>query len=206
MEPCPASPRHPEPRAQARDPSISFERLYDEHANQVRRWVRAHGARPSDTDDLVQEVFVVAYRRLRDFDGTNVEGWLYRITSRKVRDFRRGAWSKYFFTARTLAIPEQTWTTGRTALDEVLVEEQSQRFERALNGLSLVQRAAFVLFELEGHSGQQVAELQAASLNTVWSRLHKARHALQFRLAPSYGFGPKRRQASLARPATSKAR
>jgi DNA-directed RNA polymerase specialized sigma24 family protein len=54
------------------------------------------GRTPSDVDDLVQDVFVVAYRRLAYFDGKNIVGWLYRIASRSVRDSRRVVWFKYF--------------------------------------------------------------------------------------------------------------
>jgi DNA-directed RNA polymerase specialized sigma24 family protein len=47
----------------------------------------------------------------------------------------------------------------------------------ALATLNADQRAAFVLFEIEGRTGKQIARLTGAGLNTVWQRLFKARQA-----------------------------
>jgi RNA polymerase sigma factor (sigma-70 family) len=158
---------------------LSFERVYDQHFGDVRRWVRAHGARPSDVEDLVQEVFLVAYRRLADFDGENVAGWLYRITSRKVRDARRVASFKYFFSHRAQGVTEQPFKI--TPLDELETSEKLALVERALVKLSARQRAAFVLYEIEGYTGEEIAKLQAAPINTVWTRIFKARQVLRAR-------------------------
>jgi DNA-directed RNA polymerase specialized sigma24 family protein len=49
---------------------------------------------------------------------------------------------------------------------------------RLLAKLPESQRAAFVLFEVEGYSGKEIAHLQGVPLNTVWARIHKARTKL----------------------------
>jgi RNA polymerase sigma-70 factor (ECF subfamily) len=41
--------------------------------------------------------------------------------------------------------------------------------------MSDMQRTAFVLFEIEGYSGEEIAELEQIPVNTVWTRLHHAR-------------------------------
>jgi RNA polymerase sigma-70 factor (ECF subfamily) len=41
--------------------------------------------------------------------------------------------------------------------------------------MSAVRRSAFILFEVEGYSGEEIAELEGIPLNTVWTRLHHAR-------------------------------
>ncbi len=74
-----------------------FRTLYDAWFADVARWVRALGAPASDQDDLVQEVFVVVHRRLLDFDGENIAGWLYRIAAHQVRDHRRLRWIRHIF-------------------------------------------------------------------------------------------------------------
>jgi hypothetical protein len=81
----------------AQNPSdIAFERIYDEWFEHVSRWVAALGASEADREDLVQDVFIVAHRRLASFDGGNLAGWLYQIARRKVRDYRSLAWVKHF--------------------------------------------------------------------------------------------------------------
>jgi RNA polymerase sigma-70 factor (ECF subfamily) len=45
------------------------------------------------------------------------------------------------------------------------------------------ERAALVLFEIDGYSGEEIAEIQGVPTNTVWARIHKARKKLQASLA-----------------------
>ena len=76
----------PQPRDRtAEGESLEFAPLYDEWFEHVARWIRALGAPSGDVEDIAQEVFLVVRRRLRDFDGRNLAGWLYRIASRQVR-------------------------------------------------------------------------------------------------------------------------
>jgi RNA polymerase sigma-70 factor, ECF subfamily len=46
------------------------------------------GAPEAEREDLVHDVFIVVHRRLHDFDGENLAGWLYQIARHRVRDFR----------------------------------------------------------------------------------------------------------------------
>jgi len=158
---------------------LSFEKLYDEWFEDVSRWVRALGAREADRDDLVQDIFMVVHRRLADFDGQNVAGWLYRIAGRKVRDHRRLLWVKHLFGAKSTPLVEATLTTRHSALDELETKQKRELLERLLDRLNADQRAAFVLFEIEGNSGEEIARLQGVPINTVWARIHKARKKLQ---------------------------
>lgn len=164
------------------EPSLTFQRLYDERFDDVRRWVGALGARPSDIPDLVQEIFLVAYRRLPDFDGENVAGWLYQITRRKIRDYRRLSWIKHIFTAKTLSTFKHSLALGADPLKQLESHERTELLGRILDTLPDEQRAAFVLFEIEGYSGGAIAELQQVPVNTVWGRIYKARQKLQSQL------------------------
>jgi RNA polymerase sigma-70 factor, ECF subfamily len=160
----------------------TFQRIYDERFEDVERWVRALGGRPSDVPDLVQDIFVVAYRRLPYFEVHNVAGWLYRITRRKMRDYRRLSWIKHLFTPRTLSTFKHSLAMGPDPLKQLETHERTELLDRFLNALPAEQRAAFVLFELEGYSGAAIAELQQVPINTVWGRIYKARRKLQSQL------------------------
>ena len=169
-----------EPAPQAADPGeLSFEALYDQWFDDVSRWVRALGARDADREDLVQDIFMVVHRRLADFDGQNVAGWLYRIAGRKVRDHRRLLWVKQLFGSRSLPLSEAMLQTRHGPLDALETKQKRELLERLLDGLNVDQRAAFVLFEIEGNSGEEIAKLQGVPINTVWARIHKARKKLQ---------------------------
>lgn len=159
--------------------SLSFEALYDQWFEDVSRWVRALGAREADRDDLVQDIFLVVHRRLSDFDGQNVAGWLYQIARRKVRDHRRLLWVKQLFGTSSLSPADAMLTTSRGPLEELETKEKRELLEGLLEKLNADQRAAFVLFEIEGNSGEEIAALQGVPINTVWARIHKARKKLQ---------------------------
>jgi len=157
---------------------LTFERIYDERFGDVERWIRAFGGRSPDVADLAQEVFIVAFRRLPEFDGQNVGGWLYQITRRKMRDYRRLSWVKHFFTDRTGSAFESP-AIRADQLAQIENSEKQVLLQRILNKLPAEQRAAFVLFELDGLTGVEIAEVQQVPINTVWARIYRARHRLQ---------------------------
>lgn len=153
-----------------------FLTLYDVWCESVHRWIRALGGPEADREDIAQEVFLVASRRLHAFDGSNPAAWLYRITQRQVRDFRRRTWIKRIFTREHTdaidALPDDDGSGPARALER----KQNQRvLYSLLSKINVERRAAFVLFEVDGLSGEEIAKIQSVTVNTVWKRLHVAR-------------------------------
>jgi RNA polymerase sigma-70 factor, ECF subfamily len=159
----------------------SFEGLYQQWFRQVSRWVLALGTRPADYEDVVQEVFTVAYRRLAHFDGSNVAGWLFQIARRKVRDYRRLSWVQCVLTPEASQLIDLAPDSTRGPLDALETKQRSEILSRRLEKLPPEQRSVFLLFELEGCSGHEIAERQQVPLNTVWIRLYTARRKLRVR-------------------------
>ena len=68
----------------------SFEELYQQHFDFVWKCARAFGTTPQETDDVVQDVFMVMQRRLGDLrEETVLRSWIYGITRRVVSSHRR---------------------------------------------------------------------------------------------------------------------
>ena len=61
-----------------------------------------------------------------------------------------------------------------------------------LGKMSEVRRTTFILFEIEGYSGEEIAEMQGIPLNTVWTRLHHARKEFLRLVAESGAAGSSR--------------
>lgn len=163
------------PGALPPDSRGEFRVIYDAWFHHVSRWVGALGGPEADRDDIVQEVFLVVRRRLRAFDGTNLAGWLYRITRRQVRDFRRRAWVKHIFARGHTSDLDQI-PDGEDGPGEALELKEDQRIlQGILDQMNDDRRVTFVLFEIEGHSGLEIARIQNVPVNTVWTRLHHAR-------------------------------
>lgn len=170
----PGSPNHQDPSLRSVR-RTQFLTLYDVWCESVIRWIRALGGPEADRDDIAQEVFLVASRRLHAFDGVNPAAWLYRITQRQVRDFRRRTWIRRIFTREHTdaveALPDEGSSPG-----SALERRENQRILNALlSKMNADRRAAFVLFEIDGLSGEEIAKIQGVAVNTVWKRLHVAR-------------------------------
>jgi RNA polymerase sigma-70 factor (ECF subfamily) len=162
-----------------------FRALYDAWFDDVSRWIVALGGLDADRDDIVQEVFMVVRRRLSSFDGANPAGWLYRITRRQVRDFRRRSWVRHIFTKRRLEEPDDLPHTGSTPAAALERKEDRRLLHAMLSKMREERRSAFVLFEIEGLSGEEIARIQSVPINTVWTRLYHARREF-FALAAKY--------------------
>src|SRR5688572_31130969 len=160
-------------RSEARD--ARFRDIYDRWFNDVVRWLYALGMPSSDTEDLAQEIFLVVRRKLDRFDGGNLAGWLYRIAQLTVRDHRRRAWFKNLVLRRRnvdLARVAMTTPGPEARYDDA---QRRRRFQTLVGGMSEKLRTTFVLFEIEGYSGEEIARIQDVPLGTVWTRLHHAR-------------------------------
>ena len=109
------------------------------------------------------------------FDGENPAAWLYRITKRQVRDFRRRTWIKNIFT-REHTDALDTMPDDRAGPAALLERKQSQRILLTLLAkMNPDRRAAFMLFELDGLAGEEIARIQGVAVTTVWKRLQFAR-------------------------------
>jgi RNA polymerase sigma-70 factor (ECF subfamily) len=164
----------------------SFEAVYRTHARTVSRWASRVLGPGGDLEDVVQEVFIVVRKKLPRFDGrAAIATWLYEITVRVVQDWRRRRrwWS--WVTGRGPS-PSRShaqaapWPSDEGAPDPVVrleVRERLLRVYRILDGLGEAYRTTFILFELEGLSGERIAEITGTRVGTVWVRLTRARRA-----------------------------
>lgn len=153
---------------------LHFEQVYTQSFHQVCRYLRAHGAPDCELEDLAQEVFLVVQRKLPKFDGRNLPGWLYRIAALTVADHRRRAWFRRFF-HRQRELPLDQAAPGADPSEHLDRRQREERLRSILSCLSEKHRAAFILFEIEGMSGDQIAALLEIPVATVWTRLYHAR-------------------------------
>ncbi len=152
--------------------------IYDEHLAFVWRALRRLGVREADLPDAVQDVFLVVHRKLPEFEGrSKVTTWLFGIAMRVAKDRSRLAHVRR-------QVDDEDAVAG--CIDESAdVGAEAERRQAALilegilEGLPIEQRAVFMLFELEGMTGEAIADLLEVPLGTVYSRLRLAREAFQ---------------------------
>lgn len=172
-----AAARATKPAAARAEPNrdAKFREIYERWFDDVVGWLYALGAPMSETEDLAQEIFLVVRRKLGQFDGGNLAGWLYRISQLTVRDHRRRAWFRHLVLRRQevdlTKMPHAAFSPARS----YEAAEAQRRFQLMVGKMSEKLRTTFVLFEIEGYSGEEIARIQDIPLGTVWTRLHKAR-------------------------------
>ncbi len=150
-------------------PRLDAATLFRAHAAFVARLLNRAGVAERDLDDLVQEVFVVAHRRGGFVVATaKPTTWLARIALGLAANYRRKRRSAPADPARAdeLCSPDAA-DGGRAAA----------RAQEALWAMGDDKRLVFMLYELEGVTGDEIAASLDIPIGTVWSRLSAARRA-----------------------------
>ena len=155
--------------------SSDFSQLFGEHAGFVWRVLQRHGVPARDLEDACQEVFIVVFRRLGDFEGrSSLRTWLYGIAVRVAIGIRRRA---YFRREVLSAAPCEAEVSG--ALDPSTHMEARALLTAALLALPRPKREVFVLYELEGMTMAEIATALNVPENTALYRLYGARKEVQ---------------------------
>jgi RNA polymerase sigma-70 factor (ECF subfamily) len=161
-------------RPATRQETLKFEQVYGDYAPFVWTNARRLGVPVTLVDDVVQDVFVVVYRRLAEFDGrSSVKTWVCSILMNVVRERRRRF--------RRKEANENGDDFGRVAArgnapDEQAVAAEALRLvQRILSGMSEEKRDVIILAQLEGMSIPEIAEATGENLNTIYSRHRAAR-------------------------------
>ena len=166
----------------------AFDELVHRYRRPVHNLVRALSVDDRDAEDLVQDIFVRAYRAIGSFRGESTfRSWLYRIALNVVythRDRRRSKDQSHAVLA-----------DGREALEAIAgpedVEETYARrraIDRALAALPDEWRLLVVLRDVQGLSYEEIAKIVKTPRGTVDSRLFRARQRLRL-LLEAYGSG-----------------
>ncbi|MBN2575243.1 MAG: sigma-70 family RNA polymerase sigma factor [Deltaproteobacteria bacterium] len=161
---------------------MDFRAFYDEHVALVWRTLFRLGTAKPDLPDAVQEVFVVAFRKLPEFEGRSKPStWLVGICHRVASDRRRLAHVR-----REIGDERALLDRGDERQNPEQLAQHRERIElvdELLSELRPEQREVFVMFELEELSGKEIAAIVGAPLKTVFSRLRLAREAFAAALA-----------------------
>jgi RNA polymerase sigma-70 factor, ECF subfamily len=163
-----------------------FGAVYEENFKFIWRAARRLGIDTADIDDIVQEVFVVAHRRLPEFEGrAQLKTWLYRILVGTVRHHFRSQRRKPGH--RPAHSPEDLETLcdhRHRGPAEALERADAVRIlDGILARFDADKREVFVLAEIEQLSSVEIAEVLGVNLNTIYSRLRAARQEFGLALA-----------------------
>jgi len=162
----------------------AFEELYRTHAGRLYSVAVRMVGNPADAEDLLQEIFLTAHRKLDGFRGDSSLGtWLYRLATNQCLDYLRSRGARAGQVTDALDEDLAIDSAGSRGLAEQTVTKMD--LERALARLPDGCRAAFVLHDVEGLEHREVAEVLGIAEGTSKSQVHKARLKLRRMLAGS---------------------
>ena len=145
-----------------------------------------------DAADLTQDAFIKAFQSINRFQGqSSFFTWLYRIAINSTLTHLRKNRLRTFFSLekvdeedRQSAEVIEALTDNSGAERDTYVRELQEKLNGAMQKLSIKNRTVVTLFEIDGLSHQEIAEVMNCSVGTVRSRLHYAKQLLQSELQP----------------------
>jgi RNA polymerase sigma-70 factor (ECF subfamily) len=178
-------------RVQAGDVA-AFDELVLKYRERVYGVVYHLTSNREDAADLTQDALIKAFQSINRFQGqSSFFTWLYRIAVNSTLTHLRKQRLRTFFSfdkvdaddpVSTEVINALTDTTG--ADRETFTRELQEKLNEAMQKLSIKHRTVITLFEIDGLSHQEIAEIMDCSVGTVRSRLHYAKQLLQVELQP----------------------
>jgi RNA polymerase sigma-70 factor, ECF subfamily len=168
-------------RAQAGDVD-AFEVLYREHAGRIfALCLRLKAGDRTDATELMQDVFIRAWRRLASFRGDSAfYSWLHRLAVNTMLENARGDKRRL---ARVLPMEDTSRLSGAAKSAGL---ELKMDMEQAIASLPKGARTAFVLHDVEGFQHQEIAQQLGVSVGTIKAQLHRARRLLREKLEPGW--------------------
>ncbi len=175
-------------RVQAGDVA-SFDQLILKYRERVYAMIYNMTSNREDAADLTQDSFIKAFQSINRFQGqSSFFTWLYRIAVNSSLTHIRKNKLRTFFSFDKVhedaGVSEviNRLTDKKDVERDVFVNELQEKLNEALQKLSIPHRTVVTLFEIDGLSHEEIAEVMTCSVGTVRSRLHYAKQLLQAEL------------------------
>ncbi|MEO5958513.1 MAG: sigma-70 family RNA polymerase sigma factor [Opitutaceae bacterium] len=170
----------------------AFDRLISKYRERVYGIIYNMTSNREDAADLTQDTFIKSFQSIHRFGGqSSFFTWLYRIAVNSTLSHLRKARLRSFFSLERIDADEPVSReiiaalTDKTGADrDTYVHELQEKLNDAMQKLSIKHRTVVTLFEVDGLSHQEIAEVMDCSVGTVRSRLHYAKQLLQAELEP----------------------
>ncbi len=167
--------------------AASFEPLIEKYSPRVFATARRYARRESEIEDIVQEVWLKAYQKLKSFRGeAPFEHWLMRLAVRTCYDFLRSHQRNREAAFSDLTDPEDDWLERFIHQPGPALEDSDaarQLVQRVLQQLSPPARLVITLLEIEDRSVKEISKLTGWSVPLVKVRAFRARAEMRKILA-----------------------
>ncbi len=173
--------------------SALFDHLVAQDWNRFHRYAyQLSRGNSDDTDDILAETMIDAFKAFDKFSGVGFDRWFFRMLTRNHIDMVRRAKVRRAFSLDTGFLQDGTdgkklQLAGTAEPPDGFIEHTlSEPMQAALDSLNEQHRAALLLADVEGLDYDEVSQVLALPVGTVKSRLHRARAKMRAALE-SYG-------------------
>lgn len=164
-----------------RGDTAAFEEMYRAHAPRLYSLAFRMTGSAEVAEDLLQDIFLLAHRRLAGFRGESALGtWLYRLAANQCLDHLRSRTARMAKTTDSLDEADAAEPSAPAPAVPAAVSRLD--LDRAIATLPAGCREVFVLHDVEGFEHAEIAALLGISAGTSKSQVHKARLRLRARL------------------------
>jgi len=156
--------------------SAEFGAIYEEHSRHIYYLALRMLSDPAQAEDATHDVFLKAYRSLKDFrGGSALRTWLYRIAINHCRNLIQSWHRRTMVTNIDDAFWEQSSAHTQTPLRVLETAELGERIQKTLDRLPEEYRLLLLLVADQELSYEEIGELTGQSGDAVRGKLHRAR-------------------------------
>jgi len=170
-------------RLAKRGDSSAFEQLYRRHARRVFALCMRMLANINEAEDLTQDIFLAAFRKLKSFRGDSAfSTWLHRVGVNAVLMHLR---KKRISSTSLEEIDEQREEAGLAAFElgekdpRLEGHADRMRLQKAIEQLPAGYKLSLILHDVQGYLHTEIAEILGCTEGTTKSQLHKARQRVR---------------------------
>lgn len=165
--------------------SRAFARLVEKHQSYVFTLVVRMIKTKEEAEEVAQDVFIKAYRSLKDFKGdSKFTTWLYRIAYRTALDHIRKNKKRQKTNELLEEITESDIHLSENPFENIQLKERNEYIKKCINQLSESDAAIITLFYFEELSIKEIGKVTHLSEDNVKVKLHRSRKKLYELLQP----------------------
>jgi len=141
----------------------SFNKIINKYKHKIYWHARRMTGNHSDADEVVQEVLLVMYKKLKDFQfKSSLYTWIYRIVSTRSLNYLQKRSLRKIFSFDDGS--KDLISSSENIANNLEVKEQLQRIDKLLQRLPVKQREVFIFRNYQELSYEQISELTGISV------------------------------------------
>lgn len=159
--------------------------LMDEYGEEIKRLTFTYTKNWQQAEDITQEIFISVFNNLSDFrEQSTIKTWVYRIAINKCKDYVRS----WHYTKTLLTNTFYQRSNGLSPEEEYLQNEQKEQVSKLILQLPIKYREVIILYYFKEFSLEEISATLGINLNTVKSRLRRAKKNLETKMNKKGGF------------------